>query len=779
MITRPARAPAALAALVLLCLLPAAASAKPIVPGATPLWMESASTSGLPTSCPQAGTLDGSSWIAIAKEQGKPSTRARRLFGLLLVAGLQPGPIVFSCDPDRLGARQFLGPITGDSALETLDEAFWGQRAIVGGALDGGASGLRPGDHVALPAGGARTTTDVTVAAGTATTTVRLPQVGGAPATAARVAGTVAAPQLVLTGADGSETTTDLTVPAPERFKLRLRRTGRTLTAKVDAPADTIVQLLTSSKHASFDFPGGVVSASGHLTASEPKVPRKSSKAWVFAYQPRTRSAWAVQCTTKSGAQPKCGKASKHLDLLLQAILGDFAPSNSSSARARANHAAIARAARAAALAPATVTQIAKDTATTYDISVVPGDLNGDNRPDAWTRSYGTTSSSALIVSNASGGWSKVKLRTTDPNFEGPLLSDIDGDGRADLLSDNAVIVTNAFAGATLPTTVDLRKQRQPSDRDLLPGESDLLSNLDAMPSGSLSDVTGDGRAEPFFSGSVIGTLPSEALPYGRLSQRAAIVPTADFTAHELDAALADEETGVDVGDVGDDRNSVSLARISISTLDLNGHLFTVAPQNRGTVDKTARPIVLQERRADGSVVATRTFSGAGWPILLDVDLASGDALVRLLPTKTCRDPSFKASLRGKQNQCKEQIVRVNAGGAITASVSIERSSDQVPLAVFTGDGPDADASPEALVALTSGLNPGVLGLLPSAATGTQPLDGLAQVDLGKVRRNDLIQNLSVAVMPNGSRWPIVRTTAVTSSESDMRPGELLIVQPQ
>lgn len=758
-----------------LALVVPAATAAPIVPGATPLWMD-LDTSDLPAGCPTPGAINGAETADVIRAAPRRS-RAELVIGLTLIDSIIRRPTVLACDPAPQATRTILGPITGDSALAMQDRAFWGERALVGTATEG-ADGLRPGDRLTLPPLGSAATIDLTIAAGDATTTVRIPA-STDPPTAARVSGTLSAPSLILTRQSGREETQAITPPAARTFKLRWTRRGTTLRLRLATTPGSVATLLGDGADAS------VVGARGRATL-QLRVPRRgSTEVSVMAYHPGTRAVSFTRCRSRAARPVRCGTVSTDASVLAPGLLGPglftavrvggTGPGGQprSGPHRTAMPALLRRQQRAAApapspLAPASISRMAKLGGAETESGIAGGDVNGDGLPDGVSTRLGKTTT--LHLSDAPGTWRSVRL-----TGGGSVLPDLDGDGRGELIdARSSVIVTDALAGASRPSAIDLGARRQPRARDLVLGDGSDSSLLSGPPSGTVPDVTGDGRPELVVDADALGVLPSEALPYGRKAQLAEIFPSGALSPRELERAFSEDE------DVRSSRLSWTSDR---------QRLFSIAPRDPRSVDATPRPIDLDERDpATGAVRARRTFTAPGEPTLADLDAQTGDALVVTETGAGCGESAGELDLPDLPElgelpvsptpSCQVRVLRVDAAGRVVASFTTRRYSDQAAIAVFAPDASDPDSALEVLVARTGFLNPGELHLATSSTTGTARMERLPRIDLGGKRRDDLVGELSVAVLPNGSRWPAIVTVPVTREREDA-PSELLLVQPK
>ncbi len=724
-----------------------AAVATPITPAATPLWLDG-DTTDLPAGCPTPEAINGEQVLSVLRAT-KPKDRAELVIALTILDGAIGRPTVLACDPALLANRTFPGGITGESALTMTDRVFWGERTLVGSATEG-ANGLRPGDRLTLPTLGPSATVDLTVAAGAAISSLRLAASADPPASVT-VQGTVAKPSVLVRRASGREETLPVSVPPAGRYRLRWTGSGSRRTARLVANPGTLAFAATGDVGRT-----AIVGASGRAALKVPVSGRRSTAIATAVYDPRTQEAWVRTCKARPGRSVRCGAVKRQVSTLFESLLGPSFLRRSGAAPARA------RAAQAGATAAATITPVGRAKAGGDDVVLAPGDVNGDGRPDALVRRFGAGES--LLVSRPDGAWSSVKLKG-----EGTVTVDLDGDGRGELLNrDRDVLVTDAFAGAAIPSLVDLAPRRQPRPRDLVLGDdADTISLLPALATASTPDFTGDGRPELVSSNGAVGVFPSEAYPYGRQVRLAEVLPTAGLSPSEVARAT---------GPAADEQ----LQSQELSSTVVGGRIFTIAPRDPKAVDATPRPVDLDEREpATGAVRARRTFTAAGIPSLLDVDARTGDALVRTETGAGCRDqdllPASLLDAPGGNGSCLARILRIDATGRVAATITARRSSDQVLSAVLAPDGADADTALEVFAATTGGLNPGTLAFADSGTAGTVRLDRLPRVDLGGKRSDDLIGELSVAVLPNGSRWPAVSTVPVTSEREDA-PSELLLV---
>lgn len=745
------------------------------MPGATPLWMD-LDTSDLPAGCPTPGAINGAETAEVVRAEPRRK-RAELVIALTLIDSIIRRPTVLACDPAPQAARTILGPITGDSALTMQDRAFWGERALVGTATEG-ADGLRPGDRLTLPPLGSAATVDLTIAAGDATTTVRIPA-STDPPSAARVTGTLRAPSLTLTRQSGREETQAISPPAARTFKLRWTRRATRLRLRLSTTPGAVAALLGDDADAT------AVDTRGRATLQIPVPRRGSTGVSVMAYHPGTRTVSFTRCRSRAGQRVRCGTVSTDGSVLAPGLLG---PGLFSAARAgttepgarrrgglqlTASPALLSRQQRATApapspLAPASISRMAKLGGAEIERGIAGGDVNGDGLPDGVSTRLGKTTT--LHLSESPGVWRSVRL-----TGGGSVLPDLDGDGRGELINaGSSVIVTDALTGTGRPSAIDLGSRRQPRARDLVLADGNDTSLLSGPPTGTVPDVTGDGRPELIVDADALGVLPSEALPYGRKAQIAEIFPSGAVSPRELERAF----------DADEDVRSSRLAW----TVDRQ-RLFSISPRDRRAVDATPRPIDLDERDpASGAVRARRTFTAPGEPTLTDIDAQSGDALVVTETGAGCSESAGDLDLPDLPDlgelptaptpSCQVRVLRIDAAGRIVATFTTRRSSDQAAIAVFAPDASDPDSGLEVLVALTGFLNPGELHLATSSTTGTTRLDRLPRIDLGGKRRDDLVGELSVAVLPNGSRWPAIVTVPVTSEREDA-PSELLVVQPR
>lgn len=513
------------------------------------------------------------------------------------------------------------------------------------------------------------------------------------------------------------------------------------------------------------------------------RVRRTPTDLVAIAYTPTTRAAWVSSCTARRGKPVRCGTVKRKLDALVTSLLdAEFSEVRAARAaiapvvdrpavRARITAAPVLRqavAARAASLAPATITRVDRFAAgRSGEFWLSRGDLNGDGRPDALTAQYG--GGSHLRVSQPDGTWRTVRLKG-----HGALAGDLDGDGRDELVTERGdALITDAFSATAVPSLIDLSRSRQPRPRDLVPGQDELdLSALSSIPDAAVTDTSGDGRPELVLGDGPLAVLPSEAFPYGRAAHRAVVLPSALVQPGELDE-IFDESSD----------SAESWQRDAISWAADAGQLFTVSPRDRRNVDATPRPIDLDELDvATGAVRARRTVTAAGWPSLADLDARTGEALVVVEAGRGCAelgDFPIEPPLASAAASCQAQVLRIDRSGRVLATITTRRRPDQGVGAVFAPDGSDPDTAAEVLVSLTGYLNPGELALASSGTTGTVRLSRLPRIDLGGARRDDLVGELRVAVMPNGARWPAIATVPVSDDERRDPGAELLLVQPK
>ncbi len=236
-------------------------------------------------------------------------------------------------------------------------------------------------------------------------------------------------------------------------------------------------------------------------------------------------------------------------------------------------------------LAPASISRMAKLGGAEVESGIAGGDVNGDGLPDGVSTRLGKTNHPAplriprrLALGAAHGG--------------GSVLPDLDGDGRGELINaGSSVIVTDALTGTGRPNAIDLGSRRQPRARDLVLPDGNDTSLLSGPPTGTVPDVTGDGRPELIVDADALGVLPSEALPYGRKAQIAEIFPSGAVSPRELERAF----------DADEDVRSSRLAW----TVDRQ-RLFSISPRDRRAVDATPRPIDLDERDPASGAVRAR-----------------------------------------------------------------------------------------------------------------------------------------------------------------------------
>lgn len=737
------------------------AAAKPVVPGASPLWIDGDGEELIST-CPQAAAVDGRQPLRVVN-----SIRSEFARGLAFVYLLSsPPPIVHWCDPEAVAARRFAPPITGELATETTDGVFWGQRYLSGEPVDGRPDGLRVGDSLSFPAGSPSTVLDLAVATGsTGTRTLRIPPAPSAPARL-RVEGDAGAPTVVVTGLDGTERRVPVDPVPAARFGAQMQRRGGTVSMRVTAPPQTIV-LVTGLG----DPPVQLLGRSGTRTFSRRTATDRRVRVEVYLVDLLGRREFVRRCTLAARARrASCPAKPRSVAGLRDTPLpGRFDRAQASRAAAAMQPALGGWAARAlrradAPVAQGTVTPVGRNR-NGFE-TLAPGDLNGDDIPDfVRLLPSGEGFDAGLRVSAGGGRWQNVTVRGAA--FSDRLvLPDLDGDGRAELTTDDGVIVTDAFAAGT-PKRIDLGRRRKLSPRDLVPPPETGLNAFSfatlSAPIGAAADATGDGRPELVIGDGPAVVMPSEAYPPGREALLARVWPIFDWKLADWDEQELSR---------GSSDTVFQEAKSTLAPLVIGGRLYSASPRNRRAVSATPQTIDLIERRADGTIASSRSFLAAGWPKLIDVDPASGDALVLLVGSKACSSRTFRL------NGCRAVLLRVAGSGAITSEISIIRDADSAGGAAFTNDGPDPDTGLEAIIATGDGLNPAPLRLWPSTRTGATPVDGLPVLSLGPTRQADSATALEHVVLPNGSRWVSTLTSPTVDSDSEPIIQETLLLGP-
>jgi hypothetical protein len=737
------------------------AGAAAITPGETPLWL---STTDPAITCPSAGAASGEGAIEAVRSTKGNDARSLLILTTMLADAVAPAPIVGACDRPAAAARRFLGPITGSSGQGVNDIAYFGQRGLIGTDGDDGAA-LRPGDELVMPGGTTDASLDLRVAAGDASSVVRVSDGGPLP-TRLQITGTIAAPSISVTAAEGAQRTIAISPPASAKQTIRLRRDRRKLRATFTAAPGTLLVLASPTDAASRI-------ASTRAVTLAIKVPRRrTDDVIVAAYDPRTRALTHRACGLTKARRFACGATLHGLGSFAQTAFAD--PEIDRSAAEPLTplaRAASARSAPKARFIPASVTRIATDRHNRDELSPLVGDVNGDGRPDGWVTTSGG-SDGDLLVSSAPGGWTRVHVKGVQlgPFADAPAVQDLTGDGRADLVAGGGVLVTDALSGSGLPRSINLSGSTVAGRLDLVHPNVGPFEDAGSGPQAGLPDITGDGRPELVVGNGPLTIYPSSAYPLGRAATHAGVRPLRPVEpGADLDAALT-----AFLG--GDPFDGHFAPQRSASYLVSGGRLFTVDPVDRSKVSRTSsQPITLSERRADGSVIAARRFTAAGWPKLLDVDPVTGDALVHLVRPGSCPKRPVYPGAPFRERICRERLVRIAADGTLLAAVTFAIAQDDPVYAVFSNDGADADSRPEALIAFGGGMNPGPLHVLSSAAAGNQALDGLPLLDLGGKRRDDDIRSLTAVTSASGTRQTLAVTSPVSTPDENPS-GELIIV---
>lgn len=705
------------------------AQAAPVRSASTPLLL----SGDLPTVCPAAPDLDGRTF----------TRRSRRVLptvdpvgAYLAIQGLSahPAPAITICDPELAAARQLVGPFGGDAA-ETLDEDIvgFGIRSIGVGSHQFERSALQVGDRITLPAVGPRAQLDLSVRTVGGARSVRIPALG-AGASSVRIAGTAAAPSVVVERAGLPPA--ELAVKPQPRVVPTVTASvrGRTAHFQTQAAPGTFVVVLSNAKGRASNLAVGQTDQSGDATPLPLRALRRGNRtAEVMFANLALRRIDRTTCVirwTRSG------------DRLRSVRCRAKAGSSAASRLSFGSTVPPALAAGASALPGTRSGRLARPTVETtlatvmqtdswYEYALSP-DVNGDGRPDA----IGTDADdgrSTLVVSQP-GGWRPIPLRyPVDPDYTldsiPEVVPDVTGDGRAELRTADGRFVTDAFSGPA-PAAVDLRATRsaRPGDLDL-GGPSLTSKERNWRPRGILDDRTGDARPELVLGyGSASAVFASQDVVVGRVNRMATPTPLTIGRTY----AFTNEDAVFDFSD------SAILGAPRRDTLTRNGRLWTAEPADGPATG--ARSFLVRARDATGQVTASTTVTLKGTAQLLDVDDVSGDVLI------STSDPACEAAI---DELCEQRIDRVSAQGTTLATLD----EDGINGAMFVADGPDLDLKVD-VVAWTAGSespDPD-FAYVPSTSTGALTFVRLATLAAAGTPLKQAGPTTAV-VLADGSRW--------------------------
>ncbi len=747
---------------------PAASSADPVRPKATPLAILA---TGAPTRCPSAGEVDGEQLTSLIRRSTEGlGSNAFLTFALFPVL---PTPAVVLCDPELAQSNRPLGAFGGATHHDlSSDLVFPGLRAL-GTPADGLAdSELVPGDRVELPVAGPKSQLTVVVATATGARSAHLPALGAPAATAVRIEGTLAAPVAVVERADGEPTRVPITPPSKSSVRVTPKLHGREIRFHGTAAPGTLVTVSTSGGD---DADLVVAAASGRFKGLEVRVGPKRRAISVSLISLTRRQAFEVNCTARWSKSRKLAdkisckaiKAARATRGVRQAVA-----QTAKARRAAAPPLAAPRATLASGAAAPTTVEASLNRLTTFAASELPslgGDLNGDGRPETLVNNlYDETPRPRLVVSQGAGSATSVPIRADKNDYELLMDSvpDLDGDGRDELANGKGVLITDALAAPTLPAQIDLRALRPTSPRDLdlgLETDDDLFASLltTSEPLGSVADTTGDGRPEPVLElDGLTAIFPSQAIAPGVRSRLAQVFPLAGLD--DLDDEGTSEEALSDAsldallnGRFLDDMQAMNAAD-NAGAVVVGGRLVALSPADPAIAPTRPRTLLLRTFGGGSVPTATTSFSATGIPLLLDHDPASGDSLVALFQRTTC----------GAKRRCLDRVLRINAAGQAQSVIAMRRSTDRVD-ATFIADGPDADSAVDAAIWRGSGRSTrdvksagdnGSIAVLTSAQAGSRQLRSLPVLTRGG-KPVQALGRVSSTVLPNGSRWLAAQTS--------------------
>lgn len=774
------RATLVLAALFAAFIPPSPAEARPVVAGAVPLSILGLPTpAGLPDAalCPSAAGFEGTGNAAGLRAALHKGERALPswMFGILVSKHA-----VLVCDPDAARAQRFIPALTGEVAAANRDWAWFGLRGLQLNPTDGLPAGLRVGDRVELPAGGPKTAVDLAVAAGAGVRATRVPP--GAPPVRIEISGTASAPLATVTRADGSVWRWDVAPIQAVPLKAKVRSLRRDhVTVRGTTTPGALVHLSTKRSRTV------VAGADGRFTA-ELKLPRKPSTLVIATIDRPSRTQKVLGCTVRWDAARRAHRARACRATVQHDRVGSAAARASAATPSASRPSLTRRAARDPRAVPATATAkpALADTEVTHaftlegpDATADPaGDLNGDGRPDFVVIGFGEGSATILRVSTGTS-WATVAVKRAGGTvFE--TYPDLTGDGRDELLADGGAIVTDAFTAPTLPKEIDLSERRRPSSADLVPPKLDPSTDpFDVdfswlawiSPIGTVPDATGDGRPEIVLGDGTPMVIASDDLRPGVQMNAATVTPVTTLGDLKLPDAFAPSEGPQLV--MADEQIEWEEAREFPSTVAIGGKFTMLTPVDRARSPKEAQPVEIYEVDARGGRSAVRRFNTDGVPQLLDVDPATGDALVRLLAPKPCR---VSLSVRRTHAGCPERILRVDGSGQIETTISLRRGSS-APIAAFAPDGSDADQRLEVAVS-TGGLSTDLPRLVRSTQPGAAKFDRLP-VFAAAGKPIDTIVDFTSMVLPNGSRWLMSIESQWFGKFEEPPPPRVLLVRPR
>lgn len=756
---------------------PSTASATTLIPSATPL---SIAAPGVSMPCPTPSDLDGTALVASVRDglAAKHPIDARTAAQVLRV----PQTAVAVCDPVAAAEHRFVGAIRGETAASLPTDFAWpGQRGVADVVSPSALPALRPGDHVTFPPLGATSTVDVAVATTGGAREVHVTPTASAPV-ALRVEGTLSAPTVVVDHGAGEVSRITVAPVQAHALRLRAQLVGRDLRFSGSAGPHALAVAFSTAKsryeNGSILLPRAIRVAAGSgrfsgLTLERVKRTTKKISVLTADLAARTQTFQTCALTWPSkGSRPsavRCKPASRgdlspaeESDRFLDPFGVAARPASTPHVVSAAPARPYATAARAVApvTAPAVLTPLRASTKAFGTFALTAGDLNRDGRPDAFV-SDDQNSLSLLVSSGAT--WTAIPVKGA-PNTAYSSYPDLTGDGAAELQTSDGVL-TDAFAGPTLPTGVNLGAAPTRFNPGLIRVDLDtntsVLSELVfSEPSGSVPDVTGDGRPEIVFGAGARYPVVVSSVDYR---------PGATVTFAKVHSLVVEHTLSRITFTTEDDtpESEALYKELGVPSVTVGGTLAVATPLDRRTPASQARRILVQTLDALGDARTTRSFVARGVPQLFDYDPASGDALVMMWQPGTC--------LASKG--CADALLRVAADGTVESTVTIPRlptptarelrrgaHTSPVAEAAFVKDGPDADDSPDvALWGVATGfslppfpptgpLDGSVIGLLASTASGPHPIDSVPLLaSAGKVVRP--VSPISHVVLPDGSRW--------------------------